>query len=126
MNDKVVSSEVKISLAILMLAFEAFGDIVNEHIQTMPEPSSDKVARFEIILSEFGNAMMTFINTVKANQPTDLTVNGCLAILLDMGKVVDIHHRVSVILDFESDIADDYGNMTDALQNTAQIVMMEA
>ena len=105
MNNKLVSVDTKKAMEAIMRGFLAFNELIELQIGQVEFKSdnfkSDKVERFEDLENDFDLAMGEMTDTMRNNQPEDLTAHGCLAILLDMKKVVEINKQVADLLEFE-------------------------
>lgn len=100
MNNKLVSVDTKKAMEVIMRGFVAFNEIIELQIGQV-EFKSNKAERFDDLEDKFDSAMNEMADTMRNNRPEDLTVHGCLAILLDMKKVVEINKQVADLLEFE-------------------------
>lgn len=100
MNNKLVSVDTKKAMETIMRAFVTFNELIELQIGQV-DFKSDKAERFDYLENEFDLAMGEMTDTMRKNRPEDLTVHGCLAILLDMKKVVEINKQVADLLEFE-------------------------
>jgi cell division protein ZapA (FtsZ GTPase activity inhibitor) len=100
MNNKLVSVDTKMAMETIMRGFVVFNELIELQIGQV-DFKSDKAERFDYLENEFDLAMGEMTDTMRKNRPEDLTVHGCLAILLDMKKVVEINKQVADLLEFE-------------------------
>ena len=100
MNNKLVSVDTKMAMETIMRGFVVFNELIELQIGQVAF-QSDKAERFDDLENQFDLAMGEMTDTMRNNQPEDLTAHGCLAILLDMKKVVEINKQVADLLEFE-------------------------
>lgn len=122
MNDKVVSKVVKTAMAVTLMAFSAFMEIMSNEVENT-EPENDKFDSFLDITIEHTKAMDKLTETMTMHRPEHLTVNGCIAILLDMSSVAEIEKQTGYILDL--DIESSYLKVKQALDMTMGMVLEE-
>ena len=122
MNDKVVSNEVKMAMSLTLMAFSAFMEIVSQQIENS-EAEDDKFDIFLDLSLKHSDAMEKLRETMTMHRPEHLTVNGCIAILLDMSSVAEIEKQTGYILDL--DIESSYLKIKQALDMTMGMVLDE-
>ena len=120
MNDKVVSEVVKTAMSLALMAFSAFMRIMADEVENT-EPENDKFDSFLRVSLDHTNAMEKLEETMLMHRPEHLTVNGCIAILLDMSRVVEIEKETGHVLDL--DIENSYLKIKDALDMTMSMVL---
>lgn len=120
MNNKLVSVESKRGMEAVMRGFVAFNELVELQIGQV-DFQSDKAERFDDLENQFDLAMGEMTDTMRNNRPEDLTVHGCLAILLDMKKVVEINKQVADLLDFEI-YNNGYNKMCDVVEMVTDLI----
>lgn len=125
MNDKVVSDKVKVTMAAMVMLYESFdhamGSIFADEDGHIP---NDMVGRFETLMDEWDDVHNELERTVVLHLDTDLTYNGCLAILLDMGRSVQCTKTISDYIALPPTNA--YKAVIRALDRTAQMVVAES
>lgn len=99
MSDKLVSQEVKTVLAAVMMSFVIFRNTVLEKVsEYTPEFQDSEFVILGRQENKHQTAMNELDNTCNTHKVADLTVNGCLAILLDLSKVVQINVQTCEML----------------------------
>jgi len=123
MNDKVVCDISKQVIALTLESFSAFLAIVSALIMNT-EPDYNKLDIFQKLTNDHVNGMSRVKDTLMANTPADLSLNGCIAILLDISAVVEIDKTTGYVL--ELDIETEYLQVRNAIDIALEIVMLEA
>lgn len=122
MNDKVVSNEVKMAMSLTLMAFSAFMEIVSQQIENS-EAEDDKFDIFLDLSLKHSDAMEKLRETMTMHRPEHLTVNGCIAILLDMSSAANIDKVAGHVLNL--DIERHYLTVQQAIQVATEMVFEE-